>query len=126
METKLTSLIIPISTRGIFMSEWIDVERETENKEKDNIWEPETVGESIQGIYIEKEENVGQFKSKMYFLKTEEGEKKIWGSTVLDDLMGKVPLGSEVRITYQGKQPSKSGRQPWKDYKVQYRSVKKS
>jgi len=22
------------------MSEWIDVERETENKEKDNIWEP--------------------------------------------------------------------------------------
>ncbi|MDI9438149.1 MAG: hypothetical protein QM405_08770 [Euryarchaeota archaeon] len=108
------------------MSEWIDVERETENKEKDNIWEPETVGESIQGIYIEKEENVGQFKSKMYFLKTEEGEKKIWGSTVLDDLMGKVPLGSEVRITYQGKQPSKSGRQPWKDYKVQYRSVKKS
>jgi hypothetical protein len=126
METKLTSLIIPISTRGIFMSEWIDVERETENKEKDNIWEPETVGESIQGIYIEKEENVGQFKSKMYFLKTEEGEKKIWGSTVLDNLMGKVPLGSEVRIIYQGKQPSKSGRQPWKDYKVQYRSVKKS
>jgi hypothetical protein len=107
------------------MSEWIVVEKETEEKEKDNIWEPEAIGESIQGIYIEKEEDVGQYKSNMYCIKTEKGEKKIWGATVLDDLMVKVPLGSEVLITYQGKQPSKTGRNPWKDYKVQYRPVKK-
>ncbi len=107
------------------MSEWIEVEKEMEEKEKDDMWEPEAIGESIQGIYIEKEENVGQYKSNLYYIKTEDGEKKIWGSTVLDDLMAKVPLGSEVLITYQGKQPSKTGRNPWKDYKVQYRPVKK-
>jgi hypothetical protein len=108
------------------MSEWVEVERDMEEKEKDNMWEPEAIGESIQGIYIEKEEDVGQYRSNLYTIKTkEEGEKKFWGSTVLDDLMGKVALGSEVLITYQGKQPSKKGKNPWKDYKVQYRTVKK-
>ncbi|HMK54946.1 MAG TPA: hypothetical protein VK444_09245 [Methanobacteriaceae archaeon] len=108
------------------MSEWIEVERDTEEKEKDSMWEPEAIGESIQGIYIEKEEDVGQYKSNLYNLKTkDEGEKKFWGSTVLDELMGKVPLGHEVLIIYQGKQPSKKGKNPWKDYKVQHRPVEK-
>jgi hypothetical protein len=104
------------------MSEWIDVKRDEDEKEKSVIWEPEISGDSIQGIYIEKEEEVGQFSSNLYTIKTDQDvEMKIWGSTVLDELMKKVPMGHEVRITYQGKQPSKSGKKAWKDYKVQYR-----
>ena len=106
------------------MSEWIEVQRNTEEKEKSKIWEPQAIGESIQGIYIEKEQDVGQFKSNLYSIKNDEEEIRFWGSTVLDELMGKVPMGYEVLITFQGTQPSKKGKKPWKDYKVQYRPNK--
>ncbi|MCE5214587.1 MAG: hypothetical protein LLF83_07710 [Methanobacterium sp.] len=106
------------------MSEWIEVKREEEEKEQVKMWEPDTVGEFIQGIYIDKEEGVGQFKSNLYTIKTDEAEEiKFWGSTVLDNLMEKVPLSSEVRITFQGKKPSKTGKKAWKDYKVIYRTI---
>ncbi|MCK9151845.1 hypothetical protein [Methanobacterium alcaliphilum] len=106
------------------MSEWVEVKKdEEEKKEQATIWSPSAMGESIQGIYIDMEENVGQYKSNMYTLKGEKGEVKLWGSTVLDNLMEKVPFGHEVRVTYNGTQPSKNGKNPWKDYKVEYRSV---
>jgi len=103
------------------MSDWIEVRNEEEEKEPVKMWEPDTMGEFIQGIYIDKEEDVGQFKSNLYLVKTDEGEVKFWGSTVLDSLMEKVPLSSEVRITFQGKKPSKTGKKAWKDYKVMYK-----
>jgi hypothetical protein len=37
--------------------------------------------------------------------------------------MNKVPIGHEIRISYQGKQPSKKGKNPWKDYKVLHREL---
>ncbi|NYB52393.1 MAG: hypothetical protein HVN35_07550 [Methanobacteriaceae archaeon] len=103
------------------MSDWIEVKRDEGEMEKPAFWEPEAVGETLQGTYIDFEENVGQFKSNLYTIKAEDGEMKIWGSKVLDDLMKKVELGWEVRITYNGKQPSKSGKKFWKDFKVEYR-----
>ena len=106
------------------MSEWVEVTRdEEEKKEKDVIWNPSAMGESIQGIYIDKEENVGQYKSNMYAIKNKDGEIKFWGSTVLDSLMEKVPFGNEVRVTFNGTQPSKNGKNQWKDYKVEYRPI---
>ncbi len=103
------------------MSEWMEVKREEEEKEPVKMWEPDTVGEFIQGIYIDREEDVGQFKSNLYNVKTKDGEVKFWGSTVLDSLMEKVPLSSEVKITFQGKKPSKTGKKAWKDYNVMYK-----
>ncbi|MFA0834583.1 MAG: hypothetical protein ACC609_11315 [Methanobacterium formicicum] len=103
------------------MSEWTEVKRDEEKVEKTTFWEPAAIGETIQGKYIDLEEDVGQFKSNLYTIRTTEGEVKIWGSTVLDELMRKVNLNNEVRITFNGKQPSKSGKNPWKDFKVEYR-----
>jgi hypothetical protein len=103
------------------MSQWKEVKREEEEKEKTKFWEPDVIGETLQGTYIDLEENVGQFKSNLYTIRTNEGEVKVWGSTVLDGLMDKVDMGLEVRITFNGKQPSKSGKNPWKDFKVEYR-----
>ncbi len=103
------------------MSQWKEVKRDEEEKEKTKFWEPEVIGETLQGTYIDLEENVGQFKSNLYTLRTNEGEVKVWGSTVLDGLMDKVDMGLEIRITFNGKQPSKSGKNPWKDFKVEYR-----
>ncbi len=103
------------------MSKWKEVKRDEEVVEKPSFWEPEAIGETLQGTYIELEEDVGQYKSKLYTIKSIAGEVKIWGSKVLDELMKKVDLGMEVRITYNGKQPSKTGKNPWKDFKVEYR-----
>ena len=104
------------------MTEWIEVKNEEEEKEQTKMWEPAAIGESIQGYYIDKEENVGQFNSNLYTIKTDEKEEiKFWGSTVLDNLIEKVPLSSEVKIIFQGKQPSKNGKTFWKDYKVLYK-----
>lgn len=104
------------------MSDWIEVSSEDEEKEQVKMWEPDAVGESIQGRYIDKEEGVGQFKSNLYTIKTQKGEEiKFWGSTVLDNLLEKVPLSCEVKIIFQGKKPSKSGKNPYKDYKVMYK-----
>ncbi len=103
------------------MSDWIEVKNEDEEKEQVKMWEPDAIGESIQGKYIDKEEGVGQFKSNLYTVRTQEGEIKVWGSTVLDNLMEKVPLSREVKIIFQGKKPSKTGKNPWKDYKVMYK-----
>jgi hypothetical protein len=103
------------------MSQWKEVKRDEEEKEKVKFWEPDVIGETLQGTYIDLEENVGQFKSNLYTLRTNEGEVKVWGSTVLDGLMDKVDMGLEIRITFNGKQPSKSGKNPWKDFKVEYR-----
>lgn len=104
------------------MSDWVEVKREDDKEENSTIWEPEVIGESIEGLYIEKEENVGQFKSNLYSIKTsDEVENKIWGSKVLDGLMENIEIGMEVRITFNGKQPSKTGKNPWKDYKVEFK-----
>ena len=103
------------------MSQWKEVKRDEEEKEETKFWEPEVIGETLQGTYIDLEENVGQFKSNLYTIRTSEGEVKVWGSTVLDGLMEKVDMGLEVRITFNGKQPSKSGKNPWKDFKLEYR-----
>lgn len=103
------------------MSDWIEVKKDEDEKEKTRFWEPEAVGEFIQGKYLDKEENVGQYKSNLYTIRTSEGEMKCWGSTVLDNLMEKVPLSCEVQITFKGKNPSKTGKKAWKDYMVKYR-----
>lgn len=104
------------------MTEWVEVKTEDKEKEQVKMWEPCAVGESIQGMYIDKEEEVGQFNSNLYTIRKQDGEEvKFWGSTVLDDLMEKVPLSHEVKIIFQGKQPSRSGKNPWKDYKVMYK-----
>ena len=103
------------------MNDWQEVKRDVDEIEKPTYWEPEAIGETLEGTYIDLEEDVGQFKSKLYTIKTSQGEMKVWGSKVLDELMKKVDMGLEVRITYNGKQPSKTGKNPWKDFKVEYR-----
>jgi len=55
------------------MTDWIEVSSDDEEKEQVKMWEPDAVGESIQGKYLDKEEGVGQFKSNFYTIKTQKG-----------------------------------------------------
>ena len=51
------------------------------------------VGDSVEGRYVAKSENVGRNKSNVYVVETEDGKKiGVWGSTVLDSKFQKIAI----------------------------------
>ena len=72
----------------------------------------------VMGIYVRLRESVGENKSNIYTLKSEEGSIGVWGSAVLDSRFDDIEIGEEVKIIYkgQGKNP-KSGR-TYHDFEV--------
>lgn len=81
--------------------------------------EPELVG-----TLVKVEDNVGPNGSTMYTIKNEAGEPvKMWGSTVLDDKMGMIPLGSEVKIVYNGKVQNEKTKRTYKSFDVYYKGT---
>ncbi len=78
-----------------------------------------TVGDSIEGVYVSKKENVGANSSNVYALRTAGGELVgVWGSTVIDAQFDNISLGSEVALEYLGLRKPKSGGKPYKDFFV--------
>ena len=73
------------------------------------IWKPENEGDTIEGILVNKKEGLGLNESNAYYVENKEGIFMIWGSTVLDDRMSVVGVGTLVRIEFKGKKPSKKG-----------------
>jgi hypothetical protein len=88
------------------------------------VWKPEKEGDSCNGELVRKEVDVGPNKSRLYYLKGEDGDQfSVWGSTVLDNRMDFVNLGDYIRITYKGTQKNKRG-QDTKIYKVEVAKTK--
>ncbi len=87
-------------------------------------WKPENEGDTIQGLYQSKKENVGVNNSNIYLILVDGQEEavSIWGSTVLDTKFQEISIGSEVKIEYLGKVKSKAP-QPYKDFKVLYKAA---
>lgn len=79
------------------------------------VWVPEKAGDSIEGIYLKKKENVGKNKANLYVLDVEGTRKSVWGSTVLDDKMDDVNIGDLVTITFEGDDKEKG----YHKYKVE-------
>lgn len=79
-----------------------------------DIWDKE---KPIEGKLTKTEENVGPNLSRMYTFETTDGEVKVWGSTVLDDKLVGVPVGTYVKIAYEGKVKSAKGTS-YHSYKV--------
>lgn len=92
------------------MTKW----KEVTLKENSDVWDKE---DPIEGKLVKTEHDVGPNKSNMYTIKTEEGEVKVWGSTVLDDKLLGVPENTLVKIEYEGKLKSKKGSE-YHSYKV--------
>lgn len=88
--------------------------KEVKLEDSSDVWDKE---KPLEGQLKEVEENVGPNKSKMYTITTNDGEVKVWGSTVLDDKLMGVPKGSYVKLEYEGKLTSKKGTQ-YHSYKV--------
>lgn len=90
--------------------QWKEVVMDTNSA----VWDRE---EPIEGKFVKTEQDVGPNKSKMHVLETDDGEVKIWGSTVLDDKLMGVVKGTYVKIEYEGKLKSKKGTE-YHSYKV--------
>ena len=58
-----------------------------------DVWKPKEEGDSIEGIYIRKQEEVGQYNSNTYVLEKDKVAMMIWGGTVIDDRMELVQTG---------------------------------
>lgn len=97
------------------MTDWIKAGNGGES------WKPEVPGESIIGTYVRLKTGVGVNNSNVYILKEKDkdDETSVWGSTVLDSRFEEIPLNSEVKITFLGKEKGKSP-MPYKNFEVLY------
>lgn len=82
-------------------------------------WKFENDGDFIEGILVQKHENVGVNKSMLYNLENSEGIKSVWGSAILDSRMSLVKIGDKVKITYKGLGEAKGGKNAPKIFKVE-------
>ena len=91
-----------------------------------NFWKPTKEGETLEGLYINKQEHVGTNDSNLYYIeKLEDNEVvQLWGTTVLDQRMMPVKIGQQVKITYKGLgEKGKGGKQAPHIWKVEYKDV---
>jgi len=76
----------------------------------------------IRGILKAKKEPEGKRESFIYGIQDNDTYREIWGFTVLDNKLKKVPLESHVIIEYLGKEPSKQkGRNDYHNVSVKYK-----
>lgn len=79
--------------------------------ESDNDFWQHTETPDIEGRLLEKQQDVGPNNSMLYVLQTGQGPVSIWGTSVLDRLLAKVAIGSDIKIIFLGERTSpKSGR----------------
>jgi len=83
------------------------------------IWTYENDGDFIEGVLVNKQDQVGPNNSWIYTIETLEGVKSVWGSAILDSRMALVKPGEKVKITYKGLGEAKSGHNPPKIFKVE-------
>jgi hypothetical protein len=85
-----------------------------EKIENNKVWTPKKEGDFIEGVLISKEPSEKYPDNFVYNLevKDENGEiieKKVYGSSILNNIMDVVNLGSYIKIVYIGTKPSKKG-----------------
>lgn len=84
------------------------------------------VGDTVQGIYIQKKEDIGKKKGVLYVIRTEQhGDLAVWGQTVLNNAFEESPcpkIGDEVRISFLGKATTKDGEGEYNNYAVDFRT----
>jgi hypothetical protein len=77
--------------------------------------------EVLEGVLIEKEENIGENHSSRYTIEQKDTHDQVmcWGSTVLDGRMKPIKVGEEIVIWYQGEKPSQTRKgKSYHDWKV--------
>lgn len=92
--------------------------------EIDNSWNYLDQGEGTEfvGIYLAKQEHVGENDSIIYNFERDGEMISVWGSTVLDIRMKNIKIGEEVKIVYKGKAESQKRKgKTYHDFDVYHR-----
>jgi len=76
------------------------------------------VEDSVTGVLLKIEEDVGENKSKLYTLEVNEKPVNVWGSTILDQRMVGIKVGDLIKIVYKGLGEKKQGRNAPKIFQV--------
>jgi len=82
-----------------------------------NSWQPQ-VNEVIQGSLVQMKSDIGPNNSNVYVIQTEQGDVDIWGTTVLDQELPKIQIGTSIRIQYLGEKENPSTGRTYKSFKV--------
>jgi hypothetical protein len=100
----------------------LENEKPTEKQYEDveqTFWNPEKEGDSIEGIYLSKQEEVGENKATVYNIETPEKQViGVWGSTVIDQKMKLISSGDDIRIIFEGRVKPEKGKE-YKSFKIQ-------
>ena len=92
------------------------------NKVESEMWNPEE-GESVSGVYLGFQPEVGANKSNLYTIEDSSGKQMgVWGSKVLDGKMISAQVGQQVKIEFVGRVKPDKG-QEYKSYEVYTKPV---
>lgn len=87
----------------------LSFEEELGTQNTDNIWKPDTAGETVYGKLIEKTPNVGKYNQLKIVLENEMGEQlTIFCQTVLARKLRDAEIGDILKIEYVGFIPEKN------------------
>jgi hypothetical protein len=84
------------------------------------VFEPKENGDSVEGVLIKIQHEVGQQKKTLYTLENKENVMSVWGTVVLDNRMIGIKVGQPIKIEYIGlgeAQPGKNAPKLFKVYK---------
>ena len=83
---------------------WEDV-NPAQDKQTEEPWYPEIVGEELIGTYLYKKECMGKYSQNIYILEEEKTDKirSVFGCAVLDKLFDYVEEGEYIKITFEGR-----------------------
>jgi len=73
-------------------------------------WIYDKEGESIEGILINSQKDIGPNKSMLYSIETPNGVVNVWGAIILDGKMALTQIGDKIKITFKGLGEAKPGK----------------
>lgn len=82
------------------------------------LWKPEEDGDSIEGILLKVENNVGANNSNLYTIEVDNKPFGVWGSAILDPRMASARIGDFIKIEYKGLGEAKAGHSAPKIFKL--------
>ena len=83
-----------------------------------DLWKPLNAGDTIEGVFIGVDRDVGANNSNLYTLNVNDKPVGVWGSTVLDPKMSAVIPGDLIKIQFDGLGKAKGGHSAPKLFKV--------
>ncbi|MFW6173242.1 MAG: hypothetical protein ACOC5T_05805 [Elusimicrobiota bacterium] len=80
-------------------------------------------GDTIVGVFKGKREGIGKNDGTIYEIKTEDGMRGIWGSTVIDTRFKNLEEGEMIKVVYKGQTKSKKSGREYYDYDVYHKQA---